>query len=211
MPKILSATVFLLVAFLVVPAAWAATGSTAKTPVAASDDHVLGDAKAPVTVIEYASLTCPHCAAFEQKNLPKIKKAWIDTGKVRLIYRDFPLDHYALEAAMIARCAPEDRYFQFIESFFDAQENWVTASDPLVALEGIARLGGMAPDALERCLADKRLEKSVIDTEMTAKNDYGVESTPTFFIIGPNGTTSLIGDQSYDDFGKALAAAMPKS
>jgi protein-disulfide isomerase len=211
MSKILSSALVLLAVFAAVPTASATTGSATQMPVVRPEDRVLGKDSAPVAMIEYASLTCPHCAAFEQESLPKIKKRWIDTGKVKLIYRDFPLDGYALKAAMIARCAPDGRYFEFVESFFESQESWVTADDPLKALEGIARLGGMEPDAIKRCLADKNLEKAVINQELDAKKDFGVDSTPTFFVIGANGTKKIEGAQPIQDFDAALAAAMPKS
>jgi protein-disulfide isomerase len=210
MPKILSVSALMLLVVLALPAAWADPLATAKNPAVTAEDRVMGKTDAPVALIEYASLTCPHCAAFEENDLPKIKKQWIDTGKVKLIYRDFPLDRFALDAAMIARCAPDKRYFEFIESFFDSQDSWVPATDPLAALKGIARLGGMEPDAVDRCLADKKLQKAVIEMELQAKNDYGVNSTPTFFIIGANGTTKLVGDQPEDAFDKALTAALPK-
>ena len=86
------------------------------------DDRILGKPEAPITIVEYASLTCPHCAHFANDVLPEIKKAWIDTGKARLVLRDFPLDEPALRAAMIARCAPPDRYYAFADTFFAAQE-----------------------------------------------------------------------------------------
>jgi protein-disulfide isomerase len=206
MPKILSLALFLLCVTAIVPAV-AADQSPTLTP----QDHVLGKATAPVAIIEYASLTCPHCAAFEQESYPTIKKDWVDTGKAKYVYRDFPLDRYALLASAIARCAPQDRYFAFIQSFFDSQENWVTAADPLAALKGIARLGGMNVASVDKCLADTKLQEAIVQMEAQAKDDYGVNSTPTFFIIGANGTTKLIGEQPYADFSKALAAASPKS
>jgi protein-disulfide isomerase len=204
----LSSAFLVLCLVAAVPAAWA---DDAKTPTVTAADRVLGKAGAPVTIIEYASLTCPHCAAFEQQDFPTIRKEWIDTGKAKLVYRDYPLDRYALVAATIARCAPNDRYFAFIESFFDGQIGWATASDPLVALKGIARLGGMDGAAVDKCLADTKLQEAIVAGEAQAKNDYGVDSTPTFFILGANGSTRLVGDLPYADFAKALNEAMPKS
>src|SRR5262245_61512941 len=97
-------------------------------------DHVLGDAKAPITLIEYASFTCPHCAHFHTQILPEIKKKWIDTGKVKLIYRDFPLDQVAAKAAQIAECAPSDRYFGVVDLIFRGQSQWAAAGDPIAEL-----------------------------------------------------------------------------
>jgi protein-disulfide isomerase len=206
MPKILSLALLLICVLAAVPAR-----AADKSPTATAQDHVLGNAAAPVTIIEYASLTCPHCARFEQESYPAIKKDWVDTGKARYIYRDFPLDRYALLASAIAGCAPRERYFAFIQSFFDSQESWAMAGDPLAALKGIARLGGMDGASVDKCIADTKAQEAIVQTEATAKDDYGVTSTPTFFIIGANGTTKLVGEQSYADFSKALTAASPKS
>src|SRR6201998_2531962 len=108
------------------------------------DDRILGNADAPITIIEYASLTCPHCAHFTNEVLPELKKKWIDTGKAKLVLRDYPLDEPALRAAMIARCAPADRYYAYIDTFFEAQEKWVTARDYRDALARLVKLGGMS-------------------------------------------------------------------
>lgn len=208
MPKILSLALLIFCIAVAAPAAWA---DDAKTPAVTAADRVLGKADAPVTIIEYASLTCPHCAAFERQDLPTIRQEWIDTGKAKLIFRDYPLDRYALQAATIARCAPNDRYFAFIESFFEGQIGWATASDPVEALKRIARLGGMDGAAVDKCLADTKVQEAIVAGEAQAKNDYGVDSTPTFFILGANGSTKLVGDMPYADFVKALNAATPKS
>jgi protein-disulfide isomerase len=208
MPKILSAALLLICLAVAPPFARA---DDAKAPAVTAEDRVLGKADAPVTLIEYASLTCPHCAAFEQQNFPMIRKEWIDTGKVKLVYRDYPLDRYALQAAQIARCAPPDRYYAFIESFFDGQLQWATAKDPLAALKGVARLGGMNAAAVDKCLMDLKLQQTIADSRAQAEEIYGVESTPTFFIIGANGANRLVGDLPYEDFAKALSQAMPKS
>ncbi|HYP38382.1 MAG TPA: thioredoxin domain-containing protein, partial [Stellaceae bacterium] len=102
------------------------------------DDRILGNPEAPITIVEYASLTCPHCAHFANDVLPEIKKDWIDTGKAKLVLRDFPLDEPALRAAMIARCAPPDRYYAFADTFFAAQEKWVRSPDYREALARLA-------------------------------------------------------------------------
>jgi protein-disulfide isomerase len=207
MRKILTFAALMLLAGLTVTSARAED----KMPVQAPDDTVLGQANAPITIIEYASLTCPHCAAFEKDTLPKVKTDWIETGKAKLIFRDYPLDKFALAAAQIARCAPADRYFSFIESFFETQPNWATAADPIAALKGIARLGGMTGEAVDKCLADDKVQQKLVAGELQARDDYGVSSTPTFFILGVNGGNKLIGQQPYDDMAKALKAASPKS
>lgn len=187
---------------LAAPAALA-EGAPAVTP----QDHVLGKPDAPVTIIEYASLTCPHCAEFDRETLPKIKENWINAGKAKLVFRDFPLDGLALRAAMLARCAPAERYFAFIDELFRSQNTWGRASDPEQALSRIARLGGMSDEQFKACMKNEDLANAVAASGQTAQKDYGVESTPTFFING----TKLVGALPYDEFAKALTAAQPKS
>jgi protein-disulfide isomerase len=188
--------------------ALAAFGVKADTVSLAPDDHVLGKPDAPITIIEYASLTCPHCAEFDRETLPKIKEKWIDTGKAKLVFRDFPLDGLALQAAMVARCAPADRYFGYIDVLFHSQNNWARANDPTEALSRIARLGGMSDQQFQACMSNKELQKSVAASRQTAEKDYGVESTPTFFV---NGTMLKPGALPYAEFEQALTAAQPKS
>src|SRR5215469_916202 len=100
----------------------------ASAPTLQADDHILGNKNAPITIFEYASLTCPHCAVFASDTLPKLQKNWIDTGKAKLIYRDFPLDQSAVIASTIARCFPAERYFPFIETLFQTQHEWAQRS-----------------------------------------------------------------------------------
>ncbi len=182
MPKILSVAALLCVAVVGVrvPAALADD----KSPKVTAADRVLGKSDAPVTIIEYASLTCPHCAAFEQEKLPLIRKDWIDTGKVKLVYRDFPLDGAALLAATVARCAPADRYFGFVGSLFESQSRWVLAQDPVDALKRVVRLGGMDGAAVDKCRADTKLQEAIVAGAEEAKNDYSVEFHPHFFHPG---------------------------
>jgi len=211
MPKILPvAALFLCVAMLGIGAPGALADD--KTPRVTAADHVLGKSDAPVTIVMYASLTCPHCAAFEQEKLPQIRKEWIDTGKAKLVFRDFPLDGRALLASSIARCAPADRYFAFLGSLFESQSRWALAQDPVDALKRVVRLGGMDGAAVDKCRADTKLQEAIIAGAEQAKNDYGVESTPTFFIVAANGaSTKLVGDLPYADFSRALGDAMAKS
>ena len=179
----------------------------AETPSVTSEDHVLGKADAPVTIIEYASLTCPHCAAFDRDTLPKVKENWINTGKAKLVFRDFPLDGWALRAAMVARCAPPERYYGFIDALFQEQNVWARATNPEAALGRLAKLGGISDEKFQGCMKDEKLADAVTSSRLAAEKEYGVESTPTFFVNG----TKLVGEQSYADFEKALIAAQPKS
>jgi protein-disulfide isomerase len=162
------------------PSAAAITSALKLTP----DDRILGKPDAPVTIIEYASLTCPHCAHFAVDVLPKVKEKWIDTGKARLILRDYPLDEPATHAAMIARCAPPEKFYALIDTFFKDQQQWVLTKDRDAALQRLALLGGISKSAFDACLADKSVEEKVLQSRLTATKDLGVEATPTFFING---------------------------
>lgn len=169
------------------------------------DDRILGNPDAPITIIEYASLTCPHCAHFQDEVLPEIKKQWIDTGKVKLVLRDFPLDEQALRAAMIARCAPSDRYYAFADTFFAAQSKWVGSHDYREALARLARLGGMSKEEFDTCLRNKPLEDSIVQSRFVASKELDVNSTPTFFING----TKYTGAPTVQDLAANLQAALP--
>jgi protein-disulfide isomerase len=169
-------------------------------------DRILGNADAPITIIEYASLTCPHCRHFAVDVLPKLQQKWIDSGKVRLVLRDFPLDEPALRAAMIARCAPPERFYAFIETFFGSQEQWVMAPDYRAALEKLALLGGMGKQQFTACLADKSLEDQVTGSRLVASQQLGVESTPTFFVNG----TKFEGAPTFEAFDELLTRLSEK-
>ena len=146
-------------------------------------DHVLGDPKAAVTLIEYASFTCPHCAHFHTQILPELKKKWIDTGKVKLVYRDFPLDQVAAKAAQIAECAGNDRYFGVIDLIFRGQPTWATASDPIAELAKPLRIAGMGEKEIKECLANEAKANEVV-ADAKGGEILGVNSTPTLFIDG---------------------------
>ncbi len=146
-------------------------------------DHVLGDPKAPITVIEYASLTCSHCAHFHTQVLPEIKKKWIDTGKVKLVYRDFPLDQVAAKAAQIAECSGNDRYFGVIDLIFRSQPQWAAASDPVAELAKPLRIAGLGENEIKACLANEAMSNAVIN-DYKGGETMGVNSTPTLFIDG---------------------------
>ena len=160
-----------------------------------ADDFIMGSADAPVTIVEYASLTCPHCARFHTDTLPGIKKEFIDTGKVRLVYRDFPLDRNAMAAAMVARCAGPARYFGFIHTFFASQSNWARASNPVAALEKLARLGGMSKKDFDECLKNKAVSDAVLEQRLEGEKTYKVTSTPTLYINGGKYSGGLTLDQ----------------
>jgi len=165
------------------PVAAASAPSKAGLESVQPGDHVLGDANAPITVIEYASLTCSHCAHFHTQVLPEIKKKWIDTGKVKLIYRDFPLDQIAAKAAQIAECAGNDKYFGVLDIIFRGQPQWATAADPLAELAKPLRIAGMGENEIKACLANEAMGNAVIK-DYQGGEAMGVNSTPTLFING---------------------------
>ncbi len=161
-------------------------------------DMAQGDEKAPITIIEYASMTCPHCAAFHATTYPELKKRYIDTGKVQFIFREFPLDQLALAAFLLARCAGPDKYFPMIETLFQLQKEWLVQK-PLGPLLAIAKQAGMSEQAFNECLQDQKLIDGIEDVRQRAMK-LNVQSTPSFFI---NGKPARV--FSIEDFEKALA------
>ena len=149
-------------------------------------DMVMGDAKAPVTVIEYASMTCPHCAHFAETTFPELKKRYIDTGKVRYIFREFPLDTLAAGAFMLARCAGEtdsSKYFAMIDTMFAQQRTWAVEK-PIPPLMAIAKQAGFTEETFNACLANQKLLEGIESMRTRAVDVFKVKSTPSFFING---------------------------
>jgi protein-disulfide isomerase len=162
-------------------------------------DMALGDEKAPCTIIEYASMTCPHCADFHATTFPELKKRYIDTGKVRFIFREFPLDQLALAAFLLARCAGPEKYFPMIDTLFQQQKEWVV-SKPLPPLLAIAKQAGMSEQQFNDCLQDKKLIDGIEEVRLRAMK-LNVQSTPSFFVQGK----PLRGNNSIQEFEKAIA------
>ena len=157
-------------------------------------EMAIGEKDAPLTIIEYASLGCSHCAKFHQETYPTLKKDYIDTGKVKFIFRDFPLGTPALAATMIARCSGPKRYFGFVEMFFRSQTQWSHAENPLEALSKVARLGGMPPVDVQACMRDQKLLEYIQLQKKHAYEEDGINSTP-YFVIG---TEKLSGGVPYN-------------
>jgi protein-disulfide isomerase len=170
-------------------------------------EEALGDPNAPVTIIEYASLTCPHCAHFQKDVLPKLKERYIATGKVRLVYRDFPLDQRALAAAILAHCAGPERYFGFVDVLFQTQESWAGADDYLAALKRIGKLGGLTEKQMDACFADQDLTNRILQSRLDAQSQHDVSSTPTFIIDGK----AYAGARSIDEFASLIDPLLKKS
>jgi protein-disulfide isomerase len=146
-------------------------------------DKVLGNDDAPVTIVEYASMTCPHCAHFHATALPELKTKYIDTGKVRLIFREFPFDPRAEAGFMLARCS-NDNYFPMIDVLFKQQQNWASVENAKDALLQISKLAGFSQESFEACLTDQKLLEDVRAVQKRGADEFKVDSTPTFFING---------------------------
>jgi protein-disulfide isomerase len=163
-------------------------------------DVVQGKADAPITMIEYASMTCSHCAHFHETVYPKLLKDYIDTGKVRFILREFPLDPLATAGFMLARCAGPDKRAAIIDLLFDKQQSWAFVDKPLEALSGLLRQTGMSQESFEKCLNDQKLYDQVNQVRERAGQVFGVTATPTFFVNG----TKVTGELTPDSLGKIL-------
>jgi protein-disulfide isomerase len=171
-------------------------------------ERAVGSPTAPVTVHEYFSLTCPHCARFARDTYPQIRKELIDTGKLRWVYEDFPLDQVALMAAMVARALPPERYEPFIQALLASQDRWAFARDVNNTDEigKMAALAGMSHATFEATIKDTRLRDEILTAQDQAEKTYQVNSTPTFIFIGPdNKVRRESGEMSYDAFAKVVA------
>lgn len=163
-------------------------------------ERAIGDADAPVTIIEYSSLTCPHCASFHNDVLPDLKERYIETGKVRMIFRDFPLNEPAVEAAVLAHCAGPDRYVGFLDVLFQTQPNWASSPAPREALKQLGKLGGLAESEMDACFNDESMVDAILQSRLVGQNEHQVQSTPTFVI---NGETHA-GSRDIDAFAEII-------
>lgn len=143
-------------------------------------DRVLGNLDAPITIIEYASMTCPHCAHFHNTMLNDVKRELLIEGKAKLVFRDYPLDKYAMSAAMMARCAPDGKYFDLVEVIFRNQDRWMKAESPLQALAKLGNLAGMDDEYIAACMQNAELRNAIAANQMEGQRLYQVRSTPTF-------------------------------
>lgn len=164
----------------------------------------LGNPDAPVTIYEHSSLTCTHCADFHNQTLPKVKAEYIDTGKARLVFRDFPLGQLAMVAAMLPHCAGPDRYFGFLEVLFRTQDQWARAQNPGEELQRVMRMGGMTKDAFDSCLKRREIYEAIRERAMDDQTLYGIDSTPSFRI----GKEKFSGALPYEDFKKLIDEAL---
>lgn len=147
-------------------------------------DEVQGPEDAPVTIVEYASMTCSHCAHFHETTWPTLKKDYVDTGKVRFILREFPFDPRAAAAFMLARCAPNGKYYPMVDVLFDKQNDWAFVKNAREPLENIAKLAGFTQESFEACLTNQKLLDDINSVRERGASEFGVDATPTFFING---------------------------
>ena len=187
------------------------TGAMAQSPADVAKpvslpDMALGPANATVTITEFASMTCPHCAAFTEKVFPKIKSEFIDSGKIRFVFREFPLDIKAAAGSMLARCIAKDdaaKYFAVVDLLFKQQNDWV-AKNTTETLIRIGKQAGLSQTQVEDCLKDQALLDKIAADQKFANEVLKVNSTPTFFINGE----MLKGEQSFEEFAKRINAML---
>lgn len=169
------------------------------------EDNVMGDVNAPVTLVEYASMTCPHCKSFHELVLPKIKERYIDTGKVKYILRPFPFDgdRRGEAAFMLAKCAPNNNYYAMVDALFTSQRTWAGADNPVPELMRTAAIAGMDEEAFKACLSNQELLSKMIAGRNRAVNAFGVRGTPTVFV-----NDQKLGDSQLSTITKAIEAAL---
>ena len=160
----------------------------------------LGNKDAKVTVIEYASMTCIHCANFHKDIYPKIKENYIDTNKIKFIYRDFPLDKQALFGSVLAKCAPKEKYFDFVKLILSTQKKWITNDDTFIdKLKNIGKLAGLTESKINNCFKDEQIVDNIINTRTFAEGKYNISSTPSFII-----NNKKYSAMSYENFEKII-------
>jgi protein-disulfide isomerase len=177
-----------------------------EVPVVAEGDKVLGKAEAPVTIVEYFSLGCPHCRNFHETILPKLKTEYIDTGKARLVFRDFPLDGVSLAAATLTRCVNDLAYFAMVDTLFQQQDTW-HVQDGIGQVASIAKGAGMDEAAFNACIADPARKDAVVASRQEAETKFKVNSTPTFFI----NDRVLAGVSEYEAFKATIDGALARA
>ncbi|MGG5811827.1 DsbA family protein [Falsiroseomonas sp. CW058] len=166
-------------------------------------ERVVGRAEAPVQVIEYFSLTCGHCAAFHRDTWPRVKRDLVETGRMRMVLRDFPLDQLALLAAAVARSLPAERYEPFISTLFATQDRWAFArnANPQEELFRLAALAGMDRATFDATIADATLQRAILERRVQGQQQHNVNSTPTFVF----GSRSVPGNLPFDRFAALVA------
>ena len=166
------------------------------------EDFIVGNDNAPITIIEYASMSCSHCANFHNNTLPDLKKEYIDTGKVKYVFRDFPYNYPALLGSMVMRCIPSEVRYDYMNALYKLQNNWVVRENAITRLElyKIMQTGGMTKENFDTCLSDVDLENKILQEVIAAQSEFNIRSTPSFLINGD----LLEGDKSIKVFRQIL-------
>jgi protein-disulfide isomerase len=193
------------------PAAADEKPKTEQAPVAISElnqpgplgEQAIGKAGAPVTVVQYVSLTCPICSRFQAEVLPKLKKAYIDKGKVRLIVREFPIGRSAAAAAIVSRCVPEKDYFKVVDKYLSNQKDWVAQEVRKDEIYNVAKFTGLKRDKFDSCLANTAINDALVVVKQRGRS-FGVAGTPTFFVNGKK----VAGAHSFEDMQAVIEAAL---
>ena len=150
------------------------------------DDFIIGNNNAPITIIEYASMSCSHCANFHNNTLPDLKKEYIDTGKVKYVFRDFPYNYPALLGSMVMRCIPSEVRYDYMNALYKLQNMWVVKENAITRQElyKIMQTGGMTKEKFDTCLSNVDLENKILQEVIAAQNEFNIQSTPSFLING---------------------------
>ncbi len=167
-------------------------------------EMTLGNKNAPIKVIEYASMTCPHCASFHNTTYKKLKEKYIDDGKVLFAFREFPLDQVAATVSVLARCAPEDKYFDVLDAFFKTQPAWRSGNNPLPGIVEIAKQVGFTQQSIEECLQNKDIIDGINVIRKHGAEVMKVQATPTFFINGKKIEGSISIERFDEEFSSYL-------
>lgn len=176
--------------------------TTVSSEAAAVPDMVMGQLDAPVEVIEYASFTCPHCAQFHETVFDRIKENYIDTGKVKFVYREVYFDKFGLWAGMVARCAGPEKYFPVTDMIYDTQEQWIGNGEAATIAENLRKIGlkaGMTKEALDACLNDNAKAQAMVATYQANATRDGIDSTPSFVIDGQK-----YSNMTYEEFADVI-------
>ncbi|MBQ9732004.1 MAG: DsbA family protein [Alphaproteobacteria bacterium] len=199
---------------LVAPAA--AQDETAYTPPSIPDNIVLptehseGKADAPVTLYEYSSFGCSHCADFHLGVLPELKKEFVDTGLLRVVFVPFPLDKNSMSAALVAECVPEDKYFEFINLLFKKQRDWELSRDPEKVIKQYATLNGLPAEDADKCLHNDDNAREILSNRQNGIAQLGIRGTPTFIISYNGHFEQVVNDYSLDAFKDLIVSKLPK-
>ena len=165
-------------------------------------ERTIGEARAPIVIDEYISLTCPHCAQFYTGTLPELEKRYVKTGKVRIVMHDYPLDGLALKAAAVGRCMPPDEVFTYIRTLYENQQKWIPAANPEKIIIQYAVINGLDEDRAKVCINDPNIQNMIVADRAAATDAYGIQSTPTF--VFNKGVEKIEGDADIGTFAATI-------